>query len=95
MKWNTLLLIISFSMLLFYAGGYYMGPFMAAEAIAEQLAPRIGVQEDILRGNLRDILEGNRLPRTIVDCTPWAILSLLLTVRILIDVVKKQKDRAV
>ena len=93
MKWNTILLIISISMLLFLAGANYINYLGEADAIAAQLAPKIGVQEDILRSNLWDILKSFRLAQIIVHCTPWAILSLLLTGKILVDVVKKRKGR--
>jgi hypothetical protein len=92
MKWDILLLIVSVSMLLFWAGSGYIEHWMAAEYIAEELAPRIGANEDLLRSNLRDILECYRLGRVVVYCSPWAILSLILTVKILTDVVKKQRD---
>ena len=93
MKWDIFLLIVVVSMLLLWAGSGYIEYLMAAEAIAEQLAPKIGVKEDLLRSNLQDILESGRLRRAVVYGTPWAIVSLLLTARILVDVVKKRKGR--
>ena len=91
MKWDIFLLIVSVSILLFWAPSGYVVNF-AAESIAAKLAPRIGVKEDILRSNLADILESGRLRRAVVYGTPWAIMSLLLTVRILADVVKKRRN---
>jgi hypothetical protein len=93
MKWNTFLLIVSVSMLLLWAGSGYIEHLMSADAIAAQLAPRIGVKEDLLRSNLHDILESGKMRRAVVYSTPWAIMSLLLMGRILADVVKKQRER--
>jgi len=97
LKWDILLdiflLIFSLWWLFIWFGvGYYSLPLARASAIAEQLAPRIGTDEDILRSNLQDILNSGRLRQSVVYCTPWAIFSLLLTARLLADVVKKQRN---
>jgi len=90
--WDIFLLIFSLSMLLLWFGAGYAEPLAQAEAIAEQLAPRISADEDILRSNLQDILNSGRLRQSVVYFTPWAIFSLLLTARLLADVVKKQRN---
>ncbi len=92
MKWDIFLLIFSLSLLFLWFGAGYVLPLAQAEAIAEQLAPRISTDEDILRSNLQDILNSGRLRQSVVYCTPWAILSLLLMARLLCDVVKKQRN---
>jgi hypothetical protein len=94
MKWYIFLLIFSVSMLSFWAFAGFALSSAASEAIAEKLAPRIGVNEDILRDNLFYILIRGGFRRAVDFGTPWAIMSILLTVRILADVVKKQRNRA-
>ena len=90
--WDIFLLIFSVSFLFLWFGARYALPLAQAEAVAEQLAPRISTDEDILRSNLQDILKSHRWRISVFYCTPWAILSLLLMARLLADVVKKQRN---
>ena len=82
MNWNLALLIASILMVLLLIGVSFVEPWTAAETIAEDLAPRIGVDEDIVRSNLQDILEASTSRRIIIYCTPWAIMSLFFAVRL-------------
>ncbi len=93
MKWDLLLLSVSILMLLLFAGAGLVEHMMQAEAIAEELAPQIGVDEDPLRTHLEDILRGGSIRRTVVHCTPLALLSLLLTIRLIADVAGERRDR--
>jgi hypothetical protein len=92
MKWDIFLLIVSVSILLLWAPSGYVVNDASAEAIAAKLAPQMGVKEDILQSNLADILERSRLRHAVVYGTPWAIFSILLTVRILANVVRKRRN---
>lgn len=93
MKWDIFLLFFSLSMVFIWAGVGIIVPLTQAEAIADQLAPRIGVDRELLRMNLQDILRSGELRQTVVLSTPWIILSLLLLARLLADVVKKQRNQ--
>lgn len=91
MKWNVALLIVSLALLaLFFGSGLTQYP-MAAEAIAEDLAPEIGVSEDVIRTHLRPILASGSLRRTVVNCSPLAVLSTLNAVRLVADAVQRKR----
>lgn len=93
MKWNAFLLISSIVMLLFFVGAGLAEHMMQAEAIAEQLAPQIRIEEDILRIHLEKILRSGTIRRTIVYCSPLALITVLLTVRLIVDVVREHRHR--
>jgi hypothetical protein len=85
MNWNLFLLIVSVLMLLVFAGTGLVEHMMQAEAIAEDLAPRINVDKDVIRHHLEVILGSGSMRRTILYCSPLAFLSLLLTIRLIAD----------
>ena len=89
MKWNIFLVIASAVMLLVFVMVGLTSHMMQAEAIAETLAPRIGVDEDAVRGHLELILRNGRVRRTAVYCSPLALLTILLTVRLIADTVQE------
>jgi hypothetical protein len=91
MKWNIFLLAFALAMVLLFAGTGLIQHLAQAESIADDLAPQIDLDRDTLRRHLEKILEGGNMWRVIVYCTPWAFMSLLLTVRLIADVRNETK----
>ncbi len=64
MNWNLFLVIVSVVLLLFFAATGPVLHLMQAEAIADDLAPRIGVDRDTIRTHLERILARGNIRRT-------------------------------
>jgi len=94
MRWNILLVTASIVMLLLFIGSESVQGWMQAEAIAEELAPQIGIDEDIIRSHLERILASGSTCRTLVSCSPLALLALLLTARLVADVASERGEVA-
>ena len=92
MKWNVFLMIVSMAMLLLFVGTGLVQHLVQAEAIAESLSAEIGVDKDILWDHLESILQRGSIRRTVIYCSPLAILTVLLTVRLIVDVAGKKKE---
>ena len=90
MKLNVFLVIVSIAVLAVFVGVGLIEHMMEAEAIAEHLSAQIGVDEDILRSHLVSILRSGRVRRTVIYCSPLALWSILLIVRLIADVGKKK-----
>jgi hypothetical protein len=92
MKWNIFLVIVSITILWLLAGSGLIMHLAAAESIADDLAPQIGVDRDVVRRELETILERGNMRRTIAYCTPWAFMSLLLTTRLVVDFARAKRQ---
>lgn len=90
MKWDLFLVIVSLAMLVVFVGVVLTEHMMQAEAIAEDLSPQIDVDEDIIRSHLESILRSGSVRRTVIYCSPLALWSILLIVRLIADVGKKK-----
>ena len=93
MSGNLPLAIVSIVLLFVFAGAGLIEHLTQAEAIAEDLAPQIGVDKDVIRAHLERILQKGSIRRTVVYCSPLAILSFLLTARLLVDIMRGPKRR--
>ncbi len=82
MQWNRLPAIASILMLFLFTGAGYVEYMPRADAIAVDLAPQIGVDEDILIGHLQRILRRGSVYRAVSYGIPWALLSFVLTKRL-------------
>jgi len=79
------LLVVSLSVLLLFAGTAVVEHLMQAEMIAEALAPKMGADEDVVRTHLQEILGRGAIRRIIFYCAPCAILSLLVTTKLIVE----------
>ncbi len=77
MKSDILLAIVAIAMLVVFVDTGIVEHMMQAEAIAEDLAPQIGVDEDIVRSHLESILRSGSARRA----ARLRYLSLLVPVR--------------
>ncbi len=93
MRWNLFLVTASIVMLLFFIGVGLVEHMAQADAITEELAPQIGIDEDIIRRELVGILRSQSVPHTVVYCSPLALLSILLVVRLIADIVKDRRGQ--
>lgn len=85
MAWNiTLLAIVGFFLILTVGGEFASSP-IEAEALAERVAPQLGVSEADLREDLREVLMDGAGNRAVVRAGPWLLLTVLLTVRLIQD----------
>lgn len=91
MSWNTFLLATALTMLVVFFSAEVMEYSSLAARIAEDLAPQIGVDEDMLRSRLRAILLSGTAARAVADCFPLALLCFLLTVRLVADLVRRRR----
>jgi predicted regulator of amino acid metabolism with ACT domain len=86
MQWNITMAVVSIALLLLFVGaGLTAIPMTQAEAIADQLAPEIGADRNVVRVNLERILADSQIRRVAVACSPLALLSVLLTARVIAD----------
>jgi hypothetical protein len=83
MAWNVVLLIIVVLFMILAMGVEFVLPPTAAEALAEEVAPRVAVSEDYLRAELTRALSEGVVRRAIVRATPFAFLALLLIIRLI------------
>lgn len=90
MKSDVALLCFAVVMLTLFAGVGLIEHMTQAEAVAEQLSSRLGVDEDILRFHLEEVLRRHVVRRVLIYAAPWTGLVLLLAVRVVIER-KRQK----
>ncbi|MCA9109344.1 MAG: hypothetical protein KDA52_05325 [Planctomycetaceae bacterium] len=79
------LAILSAILLFFWAGAGYVEPFAMAEALSEQLAPRLEIDKHDLERHLQSVLKETAMRRTVGRCAALALLTLLLWLRVLVD----------
>lgn len=74
-------LLIAFCtvMLFLNAGRSYSQYLFQASAIAPTLAARLGVQEAVVRSELKDILHEGWTQLLILNCAPWLFMIICLT----------------
>jgi len=89
MKWDRSLLLFMVACLLLIIGVGLVEPWILAESVAEQLAPRLGADKDTVRIHLQEIFSGYSLRRMAVHSLPFGIVILALLARI---VTKKPKQ---
>ena len=93
MRWNIFLIVVSVLCILLVIGVSHIQYLAQAEAVAEELAPQISVDEDTIRTKLKPILRRGQTRRAVVYSSPFALLSLLLTAKIIVDLVGQSRDR--
>lgn len=93
MSYNVTVTLVSLTMLLSLAAIASVEHLMQAEAIAEALAPEIGVDEDGLRTALEKVLRDGRMRRIVVYCGPLALLSVLHAARLTAEIVTIRRER--
>jgi hypothetical protein len=94
MKWNIFLGMVSIAMLVAFVGGGLGEHWIQAESVAEDLSPLIGVDKNIIRSHLESILQKGSVRRTVVLCSPLALLSILLMGRLIVDLVGHNKTHS-
>ncbi len=90
--WNAFLWTVSVVMLLFQLGLGLVESVALAEALSPQLAAELEVDEALVRGQLQTLVGELAVWRTVVSCTPMAILSFLLLTRIVGECVAAFSD---
>jgi hypothetical protein len=88
--WNFRLAILSFVMTVVIAVSGVWEPLMEAEFVAEALAPRVSIDEGVLRAHLISILVVYPYRRAVVLSSPWAFLTLVFAIRAWRD--KRESD---
>lgn len=91
MKWNVFLVAVSVGLLSFFWSADEFGWVAAGSNGADSMASQIGVEADIIRPILTEWLRKDSELRTRGNNFALAILSLLLTVRLVADVVRERK----
>lgn len=94
MKWNIFLVAVSVSLLFLVWMDAEAGWVVAGSNGAQILAPQIGVDEDTIRPALTEFLRESSERRALMNTVALAILSLLLTVRLVADVVRTKEPPA-
>jgi hypothetical protein len=83
MNWDRVLLVIALVGLLLIVGVSMVEPWVLASSLAEQLATRIGADEDVIRHHIQEILNHqSTLRRAAVYSFPLAIIIVALLARI-------------
>ncbi len=85
MKWNVVLLVVSIFLLVLAAGGEFANPLAQADALSEDIGPKLGVSVDRLRPELQDGLLQGAERRAILNSILWCVLPVLLAVRLVVD----------
>jgi hypothetical protein len=96
--WNVLLVLASIGALwLLLAGGVqehsFQDALFQADVIAKELAPSTGVEEGVLRGRLERSLYESTGRHAVVYLVPLVLLCLLLTTRLIAEVVRGGRGR--
>lgn len=93
MNWNMFLAVLSVILLFFSAVGMYVEPLTRSEALAEDLAPRIGVNQQDIQNHLLVILREYSMRDTIGRCASLIVLTPLLILRVIMDILNAVKER--
>ena len=92
MKSDFPLFVFSMMMLIFFTCFEYFGFLVDASNLAQMLAPQYGLNEDNLREYLTSLLERGRGRRVIVYGSPWAIMTGVLAVKIIVDLRRARRE---
>lgn len=93
MRYNVIVTLVSFTMLLIVVAVVSVEHVMQAETIAEKLAPQIDVDEDDLRTALETLLCDGRLRRIVVYCGPLGLLNCLHAARLIAEIATVRRER--
>ena len=85
MKWNATLLVVALTLLILFLGVGLTAYIAEAEVLAEELAPQLGIDEDVMREALANALLKYSGQRRIVLVSPLVIMVILLAVRMVVD----------
>ena len=80
-KWNTAMFVVALVALLMICGASIVIPMTAAEAIAEDLAPKLDLDEGALRKQLEDSLQPVGFRQAIIFSIPILVMIGLVTAR--------------
>ncbi len=83
MAWNLTLFAITVLALFVNVGLEAALPPIQAEAFAEDIAPRLGVNEELLRTELTHALSRGEARRMVVRGLPLCLLAALLAMRLI------------
>lgn len=81
MTWNVLLLVVALYLLIMAAGKELARPLGMADSLAGKVAPKVGVDEAVLRTEIKDTLKGWMGNALVVEAVPWILMLLLLASR--------------
>ena len=93
LKWNLLLAMISIVLTLVSLDFNLSAHMMQAEAFSEELAESLRTDEDEIRPHLERILQRSGERNTMLFTIPLAMLSVLLTVRLITDRMRDNRTR--
>jgi hypothetical protein len=85
MKWNIMVLVISYVLLILNLLCGLSMPLISAEGIAVTLSKKIGVEKEVIWTPIEDSLREDSLIRTFLSSTSLIIMSGVLTVRLFFD----------